>query len=186
VPAAARYGLTARRLNTSNVYGNSGAPCHAEALRALSEGHLVIACMGRGNWTSSGHYVLCYKVEGNTIYINDPASTKAVRTQGDYQTFKKEVKYYWVIEHPQDAAKVPEEDDDMDVNRFKELWREMRKELQDNDASAYSKEAREWAVSTGLIRGGSDAEFNGMWEDMMTREQLVTVLYRFAQMMGKA
>lgn len=35
-----------------------------------------------------------------------------------------------------------EEDDDMDVARFKELWGEMRKELQDNDSSKYSEEAR--------------------------------------------
>lgn len=78
-----------------------------------------------------------------------------------------------------------EEDDDMDVNRFRELWLEMRKELQDNDASAYSEDARKWAVDSGLIQGGSSDEFNGMWEDLMTREQLVTVLYRFAQMVGK-
>ena len=77
-----------------------------------------------------------------------------------------------------------EEYDDMDINKFKELWREMRKELQDNDASAYSEEARKWAVDNGIIRGGNSDEFNGMWEDMMTREQLVTVLYRFAQKFG--
>lgn len=79
-----------------------------------------------------------------------------------------------------------EEDDDMDVTRFKELWNEMRKEWRDNDASDYSQEAREWSVANGLIAGSSATEFNGMWEDLLTREQLVTVLFRFAQMMGKA
>ena len=34
------------------------------------------------------------------------------------------------------------------------------------------------------IQGSSSGEFNGMWEDMMTREQLVTVLYRFAKKFG--
>lgn len=82
------------------------------------------------------------------------------------------------------SASMDEEDDDMDINKFKELWREMRKELQDNDASAYSEEARKWAVDNGIICGGNSDEFNGMWEDMMTREQLVTVLYRFAQKFG--
>ena len=72
----------------------------------------------------------------------------------------------------------------MDVGRFKELWREMRKDLQDNDSGQWSAEAREWAVSSGLIQGsGGD---NYMWEDLLTREQMVTLLYRFAQMMGKA
>ena len=80
-----------------------------------------------------------------------------------------------------------EEDDDMDVVRFKELWGEMRKELQDNDSSKYSEEARVWATSTGLIAGNGeviDGEPNYMWADILTREQFVTVLYRFAKKMG--
>lgn len=80
-----------------------------------------------------------------------------------------------------------EEDDDMDVTRFKELWGEMRKELQDNNSSKYSEEARAWATSTGLI-AGNGTEINGepnyMWADILTREQFVTVLYRFAKKMG--
>lgn len=81
------------------------------------------------------------------------------------------------------------EDDDMDVNRFEELWHEMRKGLQDNDAGQWSQEARDWAVSVGLIAGNGttvNGEPNCMWQDMLTREQFVTVLFRFAQLMGKA
>lgn len=106
---------------------------------------------------------------------------------------KKSCPGNWLYEHHgQIAADVnarlgtagETEDDDMDVERFKELWREMRKELQDNDASAYSEEARKWAVENGIVQGGNSGEFNGMWEDMMTREQFVTVLYRFAKKYG--
>lgn len=82
-----------------------------------------------------------------------------------------------------------EEDDDMDVTRFTELWGEMRKTLQDNDAGSYSQDARNWATSTGLIEGNGttvNGEPNCMWQDVLTREQFVTVLYRFAKMMGKA
>lgn len=77
----------------------------------------------------------------------------------------------------------------MDKARFKELFSEMRKDLQDNDSGAYSKTAREWALATGLIAGNGtqiNGEPNCMWQDFLTREQLVTVLYRFAQIMGKA
>ena len=80
------------------------------------------------------------------------------------------------------------EDNNMNSERFKELWLEMRKELQDNDANEYSKEARDWAIKTGLIKGGTtliNGEPNYMFEDIVTREQLITVLYRFAQMIGK-
>lgn len=75
---------------------------------------------------------------------------------------------------------------DAELENFKALWRKMRKELQDNDASDYSKDAREWAVANGIIQGGGSGTFNGMWEDVLTREQMVTVLYRFAQLLGKA
>lgn len=72
-----------------------------------------------------------------------------------------------------------------ELARFKKLFNEMRQELRDNDAGSWSKEAREWAVSTGLVQGSSEGQFNGAWEDFLTREQLITVLYRFAQLIGK-
>ena len=77
----------------------------------------------------------------------------------------------------------------MDVARFKEMFSEMRSELQDNDCGSWSQAAREWAVNTGLIAGSGEVingEPNCMWQDFMTREQMETVLYRFAQLMGKA
>jgi hypothetical protein len=81
------------------------------------------------------------------------------------------------------------EDDKMDEKTFAQSFTEYRETLQDNDADEYSKEAREWAVSNGLIQGSGKDENgdpNGMWKDFLTREQFVTVLYRFAKMIGKA
>lgn len=75
------------------------------------------------------------------------------------------------------------EDEDMTVERFKELMKEYRDELQDNDSAKWSKNAREWAVSSGMIAGGGDGKY--MWEDFLTREQMATMLYRFAQYIGK-
>lgn len=88
-----------------------------------------------------------------------------------------------------DAEILETEDDDMDAAKFKEMWLEMRKELQDNDAGQWSEAARAWAISNGLINGNGstvDGKPNCMWADVLTREQFVTVLYRFAQIMGKA
>lgn len=104
VPAARRYGLDCRRVNPASIYGNAKSACHDTAKKAIAEGCLVIACMGKGNWTRSGHYVLVWKIDGNTIYINDPASTKAARVRGDYGLFKQQVKYYWVIQAPKKEA----------------------------------------------------------------------------------
>ena len=84
------------------------------------------------------------------------------------------------------ADKFDEEDEDMDINRFRELWLEMRKELQDNDASDWSEEGRSWCVKSGIVQGGSSGEFNGMWQDVLTREQMAVMLYRFAKLIGRA
>ncbi len=83
----------------------------------------------------------------------------------------------------------PEKEDDMDKETFKKMWLEMRKDLQDNDSGSYSQEAREWSVKTGLIQGGGklpDGSDNYMWEDLLTREQMATLLFRFAKMVGAA
>lgn len=52
-----------------------------------------------------------------------------------------------------------------------------------------AKEAREWAISNGLING-TGTEVNGepnyAWADQLTREQAAALFYRFAKLMGKA
>lgn len=68
---------------------------------------------------------------------------------------------------------------DSEAERIAALITEYRKSLQDNDAAAYSAEARRWAVEQGIVQGGSGDEFNGMWEDFLTREQAVVILFRF-------
>ena len=81
-----------------------------------------------------------------------------------------------------------EEDDNMDVKTFEKLFNEYRMTLRDNDHSKYSEEAMKWALETGIIQGNGtiNGEPNTMAQDFMTREQLVTVLYRFAKFIGKA
>ena len=76
----------------------------------------------------------------------------------------------------------------MSYEKFEEFMKQYNDKLKDNDSSKYSEAARAWAISTGLIAGGGvvNGEPNYMWESGMTREQFVTVLYRFAQMLGKA
>ena len=106
VPAARRYGLKCTMLNGASLYKNSKSSYHDQAKAAVQRGDLVIACMGKGNWTSSGHYILLWDIRDDivTAFINDPASTKLVRTHGDYNLFKTQVKYYWVIENPNTAV----------------------------------------------------------------------------------
>lgn len=101
VPCAAEYGVKVRRLNTVNIYGYPGSASHNKALAELQAGNWLIACMGKGNWTKSGHYVVAYGYKDGMVYINDPASTKAARACNTWALFKAQVKYYWVVEVPE-------------------------------------------------------------------------------------
>lgn len=85
------------------------------------------------------------------------------------------------------------EGDDMTDDHVREVCRqvieESRRAQRDNDCGAWSQEARDWAIGTGLISGGGvmpDGTPNYMWEDQLTREAAAMLFYRFAKMMGKA
>ena len=80
-----------------------------------------------------------------------------------------------------------EDDEDMTDEKFAEMMARYRKNLQDNDSQDWSKEAREWAISIGLIAGSTplpDGSPNYMWQDFTTREQMVQFFYNFAKSKG--
>ena len=103
VPQLSEYEITCKRLNTVNLYGQSSSTAHIEALNALKNGNWVIACMGVGNWTSSGHFILLYQYENGYVYINDPASTSATRIKNTWDLFAKQVKYLWTVTVPSET-----------------------------------------------------------------------------------
>lgn len=117
VPQLAAYGIKARQMNQINNYHSKDqATLRASITRYLQAGKWIIACMGKGTWTSSGHFILAYGFSnGGKVLINDPASTKLVRTQGDLATFLNEAKYFWLVEGA-DQLK-PEEPKEVELTR---------------------------------------------------------------------
>lgn len=99
-PQGAVYGIQIKMLNSTSCYHNVDSEVHNNALNAIKNGDWVIACMGKGNWTTSGHYILWYGLQNNNVLINDPWSIKPQQTNAPYSLFKNEVKYYWVITVP--------------------------------------------------------------------------------------
>lgn len=90
-------------------------------------------------------------------------------------------------------AEKAEEDNEMLQDTFNEMFKiamkAYRADLQDNDSSKWSEDARRWAVENGIVAGGTplpDGQPNYMWEDLLTREQMAVLLYRFAKLLGKA
>lgn len=81
------------------------------------------------------------------------------------------------------------EDENMNIEKFSELMNEYQNSKSTNQASNWSKEAREFMVENGLISGtGSNinGEPNYAWGRNLNREELVTVLYRILKYIGKA
>ena len=140
--------------------------------------------IGRLRW--QGDKSLVGKVDQQNMTVHRWFANKAC--PGDYLYLRHGEIAAEVNRRLDNNTLIIDEDDNMDVVRFKELFDEMRGEFRDNDSASWSKEARDWAVNTGLINGNGktiNGEPNCMWEDLLTREQLAMVLYRFAQMIGK-
>ena len=96
-PQFAAHGINCYQLSWTNVYHKPNDPIHDKAFALLKQGYYLIALMKRGNWTSGGHFVVVWWAD-DKVRINDPASTKYARLNGDIQTFRNEAAYYWVID----------------------------------------------------------------------------------------
>ena len=195
-PAANRFGLVCRQLNYASIEGNGNSSYHARVRQALQAGDLVIACMGPGNWTRSGHFVLLWDVDEarDIAYVNDPASTLERRTRGSWKLFKTQVKYYFHIKKP---AKTPEKEDAMKDDEIRKLIQEtvgktvrellpamLREAVQDGIIQAKAETAMAAEPAWSAAEGGWTAAcqagvFDGSRpRSEITRAETAAVLYR--------
>lgn len=65
------------------------------AKNIVEQGGLVIVNVGKSVWTRGGHYILWWKVDGNKVYINDPASKASNRVKNTASTLDKATKGYY-------------------------------------------------------------------------------------------
>lgn len=168
-------------LNWVNTYGNPDHSNHKKAFDMLKQGYYLIALMNKGLWTSSGHFVVVWWEDGK-VRINDPASTKEARLNGDLETFKSQVKYYWWVDARQ-HNNYKEEEDNMDQATFDKMMDNWLARQQEKEPADWSKADREWAEENGLIYG--DGSGKKMYRAWCTREQMVVFLHRLASFFGK-
>lgn len=166
-PQFKAFGLDCQQLSWTSTYGKPDHENHQKALELLKQGYYLIACMGKGLWTSSGHFVVVWWAD-DKVRINDPASTKAERWNGDPHTFRSQVKYYWAVDAR--AYNGGKEDDDMDQAKFNEMFKTAmaayRKELGSQEASAWARAAGtlEQCQAVGISDGSRP-------KDLLTREE---------------
>ena len=118
-PQFAEFGIDCQQLNWTSLYGKPNDAAHDKAFELLKQGYYLIACMGKGLWTSSGHFVVVWWEDGK-VRINDPASTREARLNGDLNTFKSQVKYYWAVDAREHNKEIPTEEDE-DMVRYNKL-----------------------------------------------------------------
>ena len=148
------FGIHCIQLNYSSVYGKTDTPVHKEMIDLLTDGWYIIACMGPGNWTRSGHYVVVWSTEGRYVNILDPASKRIDRLCADFDTFRSQVKYYWAI----DARDYNQEDiTDMTENELRALIRDeynkMMAEKDELPASDWAEALLAEAVDSHITDG---------------------------------
>lgn len=157
------YKVTASALNV-----RSGAGTGYSKLAKLANGALVTVTGGDDQWAEISY-------NGGKAYVSAQYLEKVAET-------KTEAKEETKAEAKTETKADQKEEEEMTLTEFQSMFNQLRANLQDNDASEWSKEAREWAVENGLVNGTDADKFNGAWEDFLTREQLVTILYRFSKM----
>lgn len=69
-----------------------------------------------------------------------------------------------------------EEEEDMTQEQFNTMMDNWVIAQTQKDPASWSSDAREWAERNGLVSG--DTNGNKMYKKLLTREELVTVLYR--------
>lgn len=192
------FGLEAGMKMTGQPMGGYGAGCTESANYYKQMGRFHRSGPQPGdqifftytNGRTMAHTGIVERVAGGRVYTiegNTSGASGIIANGGGVCRKSYPLDYARIGGYGRPDYSIVQEDDDMDLGRFKELWREMRQELQDNDSSGYSEKARAYFTGNGLVQGSGklpDGSPNYMWEDVLTREQLVTVLYRVLEKLG--
>lgn len=96
-PQFAEFGIDCDMLNWAKTYGKPDHANHKKVEEMLKQGYYFIALMLKGLWTSGGHFVVLWWQDGK-VRINDPASTRDARLNGDIKTFRSQCAYYWWVD----------------------------------------------------------------------------------------
>lgn len=181
-PQLAAFGIDCDMLNWTNTYGKPNHENHKLALNMLKQGYYLIALMNKGTWTTSGHFVLVWWAD-DKVRINDPASQKEYRVNGDLYDFRSQVKYYWWVDARAYNNKPEKEDGlDMTVQEFIEsltdeqaysLLVKAQKHAGALPEPKWSIDEGHWgkATTSGVINGKSP-------EGFIKRDEVIAILGR--------
>ena len=75
-------------------------PNMSNVKKQLEAGNLVVFCMGPGDFTTSGHFILLTGVKDGLVTINDPNSPTRTEQLWDLDLIKDQIENLWVLKRP--------------------------------------------------------------------------------------
>ena len=106
-----KYGYTSHGNGTSWTLMNEGAQqlglCSSEVplweasmANALSEGKLIVCAMGKGDFTSTGHFILLTGYSDGMFSLNDPNSKARSERLWSYSELETQIRGMWALSAP--------------------------------------------------------------------------------------
>ena len=163
------FGISCVQLNYTSLYGDHDNVIHDDAMELLRDGGYLIACMGKGLWTNSGHFVVVWWADEDTVYILDPASEKRERLYGDMDTFRQQVKYYWWVD-----AREHNRETGMGYEQWKQYMERYRAELAERPVSSWAENLLQEAKDAGITDGTRP-------QDLVTRQEAAVMVRALLQ-----
>lgn len=85
VEGASYFGVQSKELSLSKSL----------VFEALEKGYPIICSMGKGDFTTSGHFIVLVGLEDGKIKVNDPSSKKRSNILWDYERLEYQIKNLW-------------------------------------------------------------------------------------------
>ena len=69
-----------------------------EIVQALSQGRPVICCVGEGDFTTTGHFIVLYDYDESGFFVKDPNSRKNSEKTWSYSQLENQIRNLWAFE----------------------------------------------------------------------------------------
>ena len=164
-PQFAKYGIKCEMLTWDKCM-SVGSWVRRKVEEMLKEGYYFIALMKQGLWTNGGHYVVVWWEDGK-VRINDPASHKDERQNGDPDAFWSTAKYFWWVDAR--AYNDPKEEDEPMEKRCNTL-------MEISDDCPWAVETVAKLINKDVIKGNGTKDKFGRPADMDLSRDMLRIL----------
>ena len=152
-PQFAAYGIDCDILTWDKCL-DKNSPVRQKAIKAVQDGYYLIALMKKGLWTNGGHYIVVWWSD-NKIRINDPASKRTKRLNGDPDTFFAQAKYFWAV----DARKFNKKEDDDEMMSGEQIVNAINEYYANASVPEWAKKELKEAIDLGITDGTRPMQF---------------------------